>query len=128
MTTPAKTTKLLRQLNAVLSEGEASREIMLSIIQALFSILCFYRDSIEPVLVRGLPWFAFLPAEDRRKFIAELKLQFASESPQSLIELEQFFREWKATAEIHADPKLAARLLAPLTGMGGSPVPKPRPN
>ena len=53
----------------------------------------------ESALELIAPWAKRLPPEDRRQFVAEL---------------EQLLREWRASAEVHADPDLSSKLQGPL--------------
>lgn len=68
-------------------------------------------------------WLTFLPKTDRKLFIEELTLTLVGAgSVDNFSPVAQLLREWKATAEIHADPKLARRLRKPLVA-GGDPIP-----
>lgn len=70
----------------------------------------------EP-LVDLYPWLRFLPEPDRITFIQELGQTIEScASLGNNAPLAQLLREWKATAEIHADPALAAALQRRLSG------------
>lgn len=67
----------------------------------------------------AFPWLEFLPAADRRAFVEEFsRVVVASAELDSYAPLSQLVREWKATAEIHADPKLARRLRKPIDAAG----------
>ena len=67
----------------------------------------------------AFPWLEFLPAADRRTFVEEFsRVVVASTELDSYAALSQLVREWKATAEIHVDPKLAQRLRQPIKGRG----------
>lgn len=57
------------------------------------------------------PWATFLPSRDRDLFVHELTQSLHGVSLiDDFAPVGQFLREWKATAEIHADPRLARRL------------------
>ncbi len=57
------------------------------------------------------PWATFLPKRDRAIFVDELTTTLmAVAGMDNYAPVGQLLREWKATAEIHADPKLARRL------------------
>jgi hypothetical protein len=77
------------------------------------------------ILERRFPWVRLLPADDRVAFAQELveTLQ-ACASVGKLARIEEIFHEWKATAEIHADPDLAAKLKGPFTE-SDAPVQRP---
>lgn len=72
-----------------------------------------------------LSWVAVLPECDRRLFAEELSRLLAEAAhADDLAAVEQALREWRVTAEIHADPVLAQRLSGPLVANGGR-VPRP---
>lgn len=64
-------------------------------------------------------WMEFLPARDRYKFVDEFSRAIAAAVElDSYAALMQLLREWRTTAEIHADPRLARRLRRPLVADG----------
>jgi hypothetical protein len=64
-------------------------------------------DALEDVF----PWSAFLPKRDRAMFVDELGLTLVAASAiDNYVAIAQLIREWRATAEIYADPRLARRL------------------
>lgn len=66
-------------------------------------------------------WVVFLPGADRALFVDELvRTLVAAAEVENLAPVAQLLREWRATAEIHADPALARRLSGPITTSGGS--------
>ena len=70
-------------------------------------------------------WVEFLPKQDRDLFAEELiPTLLGAVSMDNYEPVAQLVREWKATAEIHADPGLARRLVEPLEA-AGDPVPAP---
>jgi hypothetical protein len=77
------------------------------------------------LLEKRFPWVRLLPADDRAAFAKELveTLQ-ACATVGNLARIEEIFHEWKATAEIHADPDLAARLKGPFIE-SNAPVRRP---
>jgi hypothetical protein len=67
----------------------------------------------------AFPWLELLPSRDRRVFLEEFsRVVTAAASLDSYEPLTQLVREWRATAEVHADPKLARRLRRPLDADG----------
>jgi hypothetical protein len=74
----------------------------------------------------AFPWLEFLPRADRRAFIEEFSRVAVAAAELDLYgPLSQLVREWRATAEIHADPALARRLRRPTVADGtrvGRPV------
>jgi hypothetical protein len=59
----------------------------------------------------AFPWLEFLPSADRRAFVEEFSRVAAAATELDMYgPMSQLVREWRATAEIHADPTLARRL------------------
>jgi hypothetical protein len=78
-------------------------------------------------LEERLPWVRFLPPAERDRFTREfLTTAEASGAAGSTAALAQLIHEWKATAEVWSDPKLAAELRRPLPTPKGGPVLRPR--
>lgn len=74
-----------------------------------------------------LPWARFLPPAERERFTREfLATAEASGAAGSTAALAQLIHEWKATAEVWSDPKLAAELRRPLPAPKGGPVLRPQ--
>ena len=64
-------------------------------------------------------WATFLPEADRKVFVEELtRTLVGAADVENYSPVAQLMREWKATAEIHADPALARRLRKPLDADG----------
>ena len=82
--------------------------------------------TLTAALSDALSWVQHLPDSDRDNFVAELAQVLVSASGDYLTTTDviQMMREWKATAEIHADTELAQRLSEPLE-TPGDPVPIP---
>lgn len=60
------------------------------------------------------PWTTFLPQDDREEFLIEfLRTSMACDDIEGYEPLAQMLREWKATAAVHADPRLLAELRSP---------------
>ncbi|MGQ0465763.1 MAG: DUF6247 family protein [Sporichthyaceae bacterium] len=76
-------------------------------------------------LGEAFPWIEFLPATQRRAFVREFsRVLVACADLDNYAPLGQTVREWRATAEVHADPALARRLRRPVAAAGG-PVEPP---
>ena len=74
---------------------------------------------------RELSWVAVMPECDRRLFAEEMsQLMAEAAKADDLAAVEQALREWRVTAEVHADPLLAQRLKGPIVANGGQ-VPRP---
>jgi hypothetical protein len=84
-------------------------------------------DAVERAVLEGLPWTAYLPVPDRALFIRDLTQTLAASADlENFSLLVRLLREWRATAEIHADPELAARMKRPIKLTGKEQrVPKP---
>ena len=79
-------------------------------------------------LQERLPWARFLPPEERETFTREfLTTAEASGAAGNTAALAQLIHEWKATAEVWSDLKLAAELRRPLLAPKGGPVRRPQP-
>jgi hypothetical protein len=56
-------------------------------------------------------WVTFLPKSDRSLFVEDLtRTLIGAAAVENYSPVAQLLREWRATAEIHADPALARRL------------------
>lgn len=81
--------------------------------------------SLQEALRDAFSWMELLPAADQRLFADEFsRVAAAASELDSYASLVQLLREWRATAEVQADPKLARRLRRPLEADGG-PVSEP---
>jgi hypothetical protein len=66
---------------------------------------------LEQTVADVFPWATLLPKGDRRTFVDELTTTLmAVAGLENYAPVGQLLREWKATAEIYADPRLARRL------------------
>jgi len=73
-----------------------------------------------------LPWLTFLPERDREAFAAEfVSTTAAAIDLGTLAPVSVLLHEWKNTALVHADPRLAAAMRRDHPGAGGI---VPRPN
>lgn len=85
-----------------------------SVIEALRVFAALLTDAqvagyLPPLLLQAMPWARSLPEDDLSKLVSELAEAAASgaHAPERLAAL---IREWRATAEIYADPAEAERL------------------
>lgn len=80
--------------------------------------------TMSDALVDAFPWIEFLPAGDRRLFLDEFTRVLTAAATVDNYELmTQLVHEWRATAEVHADPKLARRLRRSLEVAGDRVAP-----
>jgi hypothetical protein len=81
------------------------------------------RDLVTDVVPEVFPWVAFLSRDEIREFVVELvSTMKAAESIDNPAPVAQVIDAWRHTAEVLADPELAAVLSAPSEG-DDSPVP-----
>lgn len=81
--------------------------------------------NFEQAVLEAFGWSTFLPKRDRRAFVEELTMTLVGAAQvENFAPVAQLVREWKATAEIYADPSLARRLRRPIAPDGDAvPVP-----
>lgn len=76
-------------------------------------------------LPAALPWTGFLPPAERLRFLEEFTATATACIETEVFEpLAQLSREWRATAAVHADPRLRATLRGPADA-DDSVVPRP---
>jgi len=64
-------------------------------------------------------WVTFLPKSDRKLFVEDLtRTLIGAAGVENYSPVAQLLREWRSTAEIHADPALARRLRKPIEAAG----------
>jgi hypothetical protein len=122
---------LLRRRNAPsLRLSEADRddersEAFEALARLLRNMVAHSPSGLEQTVADVFPWATFLPKRDRNAFIDELTTTLmAVAGLDNYAPVGQLLREWKATAEIHADPRLARRLRRSIDADGESvPVP-----
>lgn len=72
---------------------------------------------VSEVVPEMFPWVMFLPQDEVREFVGELVSTItADESIDNPTPVVQVIDAWRHTAEVLADPKLAAVLSAPSNG------------
>jgi hypothetical protein len=82
------------------------------------------RDRLLEALPEVFAWTRFLPEDDRRLFLTEFADALrAVEDLDNLAPVAHLINEWKHTAEIHADPHLAAILTQDGDDYGSVPEP-----
>ena len=108
---------VLRRRNAPalrLSEAEREEErdeAFDALARLLRNLLTHSPAGLESTIDEAFPWATFLPSQDRKLFIDELtRILLAVSTIDNFAPVGQLLREWKATAEIHADPRLSRRL------------------
>lgn len=86
---------------------------------ALRSLALHSPEALANALREAFPWSDFLPEADRRLFLDEFsRVVSAAAAIDSYESLSQLVQEWRVTAEVHSDPRLARRLRRPLDASG----------
>ena len=108
------------------AEREEERDEAFDALARLLRNLLVHRPAgLESTIDEAFPWATFLPRQDRKLFIDELtRTLLAVSTIDNFAPVGQLLREWKATAEIHADPRLARRLRRRVDASGEA-VPAP---
>lgn len=87
--------------------------------RVLRNLLAHSPDGLVSTIDEAFPWVTFLPRRERTLFVDDLtRVLIAVSTIDNFAPVGQLLREWKATAEIHADPRLARRLRRPLDATG----------
>ena len=99
-------------------------EAFIALSRTLRNLAAHNAKALEAALGDAFPWLEFLPAADRRLFVDEFsRVVTGAAALDNYAPLAQFVREWRATAELHADPKLARRLRRSLVADGDQVLP-----
>ncbi|MGD9751241.1 MAG: DUF6247 family protein [Acidimicrobiia bacterium] len=122
---------LLRRRNApALRLSQADRddersEAFEALARLLRNLAVHSPGALDVALDEVFGWVTFLPRADRKLFAQELtRTLVGAADVENFAPVGQLLREWKATAEIHADPVLARRLRKPVRA-GGAQVAAP---
>ena len=122
---------VLRRRNAPsLRLSEADRdderdEAFDALARLMRSLVVHSPASLDATVDEVFPWVTFLPSRDRKAFVDELTRTLVAVSTiENYAPVGQLLREWKATAELHADRRLARRLRGAISA-DGDPVPAP---
>jgi hypothetical protein len=76
-------------------------------------------EVLQDALGDAFPWLELLPEPDRETFADEFsRVVVATADLDNFVPLGQLVREWRATADVHADPSLARNLRRPLDATG----------
>jgi hypothetical protein len=109
------------------ADREAEREAaFIALARALRNLVTKSSPSVIDTLVEdAFPWLQFLPAADRRALFDEFtRVVVAAAQLDAFGQVAQLIHEWQATAQVHADPRLARRLQRSIQA-AGQPVPAP---
>lgn len=102
------------------ADREAQRaDTFTAIGRALRNLAMHNPAALNDALGDAFPWIEFLPTRDRSLFLDEFsRVVAAAAAVDNYESLSQLVREWRATAELHSDPKLARRLRRVLDASG----------
>lgn len=93
--------------------------------RALRNLAIHAPEALGETVLHEFAWTAFLPKADRAAFIDDFtRTVVAAAELDNFAVLAQLIDEWRSTAEIHADPKLARRLRRSVSASGDA-VPRP---
>ncbi len=111
-----------------ISRAEQAREAS-SVTSRMFVALMQHdprvREVVTEILPEVFPWVAFLSRDEVQEFVAELvSTMRAADSIDNPAPVIQVIESWRHTAEVLADPELAAVLLKPSESDYGA-VPAP---
>lgn len=83
--------------------------------RALRNLAVHNRPALIDALTDAYPWVEFLPSPDQAAFVEDFsRVVTAAAAVDNYEPLSQLVFEWRATAEVHADPELSRRLRRPL--------------
>lgn len=113
-------------LRLTLADRDADRTDAFGALARTFRNLAVHnRSAFTSAVTDAFSWVSFLPPADRHQFIDEFASVVAAAAELDNFEpMSQLVREWRDTAEVHANPKLARRLGRTITADGVS-VPTP---
>jgi len=102
------------------ADREAERsDAVRGLTRALRNVAAHHPAALREAVADAFPWVEFLPIRDRALFAEEFaRTVMAAAAIDNYAPLSQLVREWRDTAEVHADPKLARRLRRPITANG----------
>jgi hypothetical protein len=88
---------------------------MVSVTTKMFVALMRHDEAarflVIDIMPEAFPWVRYLPTEDVRAFVLELVDTLrAADALENFAPVVQVITEWRHTAELHADPELAARI------------------
>ncbi len=108
------------------ADREGVRADTFSALTRVFRNLAIHHpDALSDALADAFRWVELLPSDDRQRFVAEFSnIVGAVGDLDSYDTLSQFVGEWRATAQIYADPVLANRLRLQIDA-SGSAIPAP---
>jgi len=108
------------------SRAESAESGLEVLSRALEGLVQGARDLPTEATLKPYPWTKFLSHTERQQFSRELvETVVACVSISNFAPLKDLVNGWKSTAEIYADPELAARLREPAPAPSGKRVARP---
>ena len=105
---------------------DARAEAFSGITRLLRHLSLHHPAAVGTSLSEAYPWTEYLPNEERQQFMEEFARELAAAaSIGDFKAVVQFLHEWKATAEVYADPELLRTLSGPIEITHGGRVPRP---
>ena len=94
------------------ADREAERANVFQVLATSFRSLAVHSPKVfDAAVLEAFSWSAFLPVAERRAFVEEFSSALAASAAiDTYSRLAQVVREWRATAEVRADPALTRRL------------------
>ena len=106
------------------TRDDARAEAFDTVARLLRNLLTHDPSGLADALDDVFPWASLLPAREQSAFVEELgRTLVAASAIDNFAPVAQLLREWRATAEIHADPQLARRLRRAITATGDRVAP-----
>ena len=114
-------------LRLTLAQRDAERSDVFRVLALSFRNLAVHTPHVlDAAVLDAFAWSEFLPVNARRAFLADFsRALIASAEMDTYAHLAQVVREWRATAEIHAQAGLATRLQRPVEVTDGRVVAEP---
>lgn len=106
------------------ADREADRlDALQAVVRLLRNLAVHNAAALADAVPEVFPWTEFLPPRDRSEFVDDLTRTLAASADlANFAPVVQTLTEWRATAEVHADPRLARRLRRPIAADGGHGV------
>jgi Family of unknown function (DUF6247) len=114
-------------LRLSLADRDAERSDVFRVLALTFRNLAMHTPKVlDSAILDSFAWSEFLPPKDRRAFLDQFsRTLIASADMDTYAHLAQVVREWRATAEIHAQPGLAKRLKQSVKSSEGHSIASP---
>ena len=95
-------------LRLTLADRDAERSDVFRVLALSFRNLAVHSPGVGGAVSDSFAWSEFLPVRDRRLFLDEFSRTLIASADMDTYELlAQLVREWRATAEVYAQPGLA---------------------